>query len=202
MLWVNHGSFSGSVEEHQNEYAHGSAARLAISLKSVADSNVDTMSAEPNAESTCLSRSERSISSLSSSVNAQAEELANKRVRKSLSSMSRPSSDNISKELLTTMPDELLLLIVRCVCAHNIETDWECSNCNPYWYGWYCDECQRTNEIQYWSEREHYGSCDQSCGCCRTRNWDWAGCELCEDLLELTRTCRRMRNQLKTYNGR
>ena len=79
--------------------------------------NVDTMSAEPNAESTCLSKSERSIWSLSSSVNAQAHVLANKRVRKSLSSMSRPSSDNISKELLTTMLDESLLLIVRCVGA-------------------------------------------------------------------------------------
>ena len=132
------------------------------------------MSAEPNAESTSLSRSARSISSLSSSVNAQAEVLANKRVRKSLSSMSRLSSDNISKELLTTMPDELLLLIVRCVGAHNL----------------------------LWSEREHFGNCGQSCPCCRTSRWDWGGCELCEDLLELTRTCRRMRNQLKTYNGR
>ena len=56
------------------------------------------------------------------------------------SSAAQPASDSTAAELPSAISCESLLLTVRYVGAHNLETVWPCSQCNPYWYDWYCHE--------------------------------------------------------------
>ena len=100
-----------------------------------------------------------------------------------------------------SIPSESVSLIVRYVGAHNLETIWPCSECNPYWYNWYCHECQKTNTFLYWSQRWHHGHCGQGCCCCRSELGADCGCPACDDLWRLKATCHTMRDLLKTYNG-
>ena len=127
---------------------------------------------------------------------------AHKQIRGSASSAAQPASDSTAAELPSAIFRESLLLTVRYVGAHNLETVWPCSQCNPYWYDWYCHECQLVNKYLYWSPRLHFGYCGQSCGCCRSEQAEFGACQACDDLLTLKRTCVTMRDLLKTYNGR
>ena len=125
-----------------------------------------------------------------------------KDIRGSACSAAQPASDSTAAEILFAIPCESVLLTVRYVGAHNLETVWQCSQCNPYWYDWYCQECQLVNKFLYWSPSLHFGHCGQSCGCCRSEQADFGPCAACDDLVSLKRTCVRMRFLLKTYNGR
>ena len=133
---------------------------------------------------------------------------------KSVCSAAQPASVSTSALLAYAMPETLLVLIVRYVGAHNLETFWTCSKCNPYWYNWYCRGCKRVNKYRHWTRRRHYGHSDyttteadvpwtlrQSCGCCRSEHRDSFPCEACDDLWELKGTCHTMRDLVKTYNG-
>ena len=132
----------------------------------------------------------------------------------SLGSASQPADHHPNQEMrrsrkaarctaqLLALPQESLLFVVQCVGAHNLEAIWECSQCNPYWYNWYCQECRKVNQYLHWTFRNHFGECDQSCGCCRSEDGSWGGCSCCDALLELQATCRRMRAILNKYNGR
>ena len=112
------------------------------------------------------------------------------------------ASDSTAAQLTSIIPHESALLIVPYLGAHQLETMWECKECNPYWYNWYCKKCQKSNKFLYWTLRKHFGHCGQSCGCCRSQFGDaWGRCECCDDLLILKTTCRTMRDLLKTYNG-
>ena len=131
------------------------------------------------------------------------------------SSAAQLASDSNAVRLASAIPCEAVLLIVGYVGAHNLETLWTCSQCNPYWYNWYCHECQDINRNLRWSPKFHFGHCGQSCGCCRSANGQrrlglahgqrrqWIGfpCEFCCDLWNLKRTCHTMKDLLKTYNG-
>ena len=119
----------------------------------------------------------------------------------SVSSAEQPASDSGAAQLVSAIPGELLLRIVRFVGAHNLETIWTCSECKPYWYNWYCDECQMVNRFLHWSPRLHYGHCGQSCDCCRSANREVFPCEFCDDLWNLKGTCQTMRDLVKTYNA-
>ena len=117
-------------------------------------------------------------------------------------SAAQPASSSTVAQLISKIPRESVLLIVRYVGAHNLETFWRCTDCNPYWYNWYCHECRKFNTFLHWSPRLHYGHCGQSCGCCRWENAEcFGGCEACEDLWNLKGTCHTMRDLLKTYSG-
>ena len=54
----------------------------------------------------------------------------------SVSSAEQPASDSGAAQLVSAIPRELILPIVRFVGAHNLETICTCSECNPYWYNW------------------------------------------------------------------
>ena len=125
-----------------------------------------------------------------------------KDIRGSACSAAQPASDSTAAEILLAIPREPVLLIVRYVGAHNLETFWQCSQCNPYWYDWYCQECQMVNQFLYWSPRLHFGHCGQSCGCCRSEQAEFGTCAACDDLVSVKRTCVTMLFLLKTYNGR
>ena len=118
-----------------------------------------------------------------------------------VSSAEQPASDSGAARPVSAIPRELILPIVRFVGAHNLETIWTCSECKPYWYNWYCDECQMVNRFLHWSPRLHYGYCGQSCDCCRSANREVFPCECCDDLWNLKGTCRTMRDLVKTYNA-
>ena len=132
----------------------------------------------------------------------------------SLSSAVQPASDSAAAQPLSAFPSESILLIVRYVGAHNLERNWPCSECNPYWYNWRCHRCKRVNNYRRWTRRRHYGHSDyitteadvpwtlrQRCGCCRSEHRDSFPCEACDDLWELKGTCPTMRDLVKTYNG-
>ena len=128
---------------------------------------------------------------------------------KSVCGAVQPASVSTSALLAYAIPETLLVLIVRYVGAHNLETFWTCSKCNPYWYNWYCRGCKRVNKYQHWTPRLHYGhertgsglTVRQSCGCCRSQHRDSFPCEACDDLWELKGTCHTMQDLVKTYNG-
>ena len=127
---------------------------------------------------------------------------------RSASSAAQPASDSTAAQLVPVIPSEPVLLIVRYVGAHNLETIWTCTECNPYWYNWYCHECRLVNKYLYWSPRSHFGYCGHCCGCCRSaapgngeHAWKSEICEACDDLWNLKRTCHTMRDAVKTYNG-
>ena len=134
----------------------------------------------------------------------------------SLSSAEQPASHSGGAKPLSVIPREVLLPIVRFVGAHNLETIWSCSDCNPYWYDWFCDECLEntghtacfsSGRFLRWSPSSHYGCCADSCGCChmceccRSENMDVFPCEFCESLRNLKGTCRTMRDLVKTYDA-
>ena len=100
------------------------------------------------------------------------------------------------------VPCESILLIVRYVGAHDLQTIWECSKCEPYWYNWYCKKCQHSNTFLYWTPRKHFGHCGMSCGCCLSKAGAPWGCDACDDLWQLQATCPTMRDLLKKYKGR
>ena len=135
----------------------------------------------------------------SSSDSMERDRAATDRQSNSLSSAEQPASDSAAAQLVSAIPRELILPIVRFVGAHNLETIWTCSECKPYWYNWYCDECQMVNRFLHWSPRLHYGHCGQSCDCCRSANREVFPCEFCDDLWNLKGTCQTMRDLVKTY---
>ena len=134
----------------------------------------------------------------------------------SLSSAEQPASHSARAQPLSVIPREVLLPIVRFVGAHNLETIWSCSECNPYWYDWSCDECLKdtghtacwsSGRFLRWSPSSHYGCCGDRCRCChmceccRSENRDVFPCEFCEDLRNLKGTCRTMQDLVKTYDA-
>ena len=134
----------------------------------------------------------------------------------SLSSAEQPASHSGGAKPLSVIPREALLPIVRFVGAHNLETIWSCSKCNPYWYDWFCDECLKdtghtacfsSGRFERWSPGSHYGCCGDLCGCCRmceccrSAKMDIFPCEFCENLRNLKRTCRTMQDLVKTYDA-
>lgn len=125
---------------------------------------------------------------------------AHKKTFRPASSAEQPASDSIAAQLDISIPCELVLDIVRFVGAHNLETIWECSECNPYWYDWYCHQCQLPCRYEYWSSIRHFGYCGLNCGCCRSER-EGTGCGACEDLLKLKGTCLTMWALVKTYSG-
>ena len=134
----------------------------------------------------------------------------------SLSSAEQPASHSGGAQPLSVLPREVLLLMVRFVGAHNLETIWSCSECNPYWYDWSCHECLKdtgyracgsSGRFLRWSPSSHYGCCGRWCNCChmceccRSENRDVFPCEFCENLRNLKGTCRTMRDLVKTYDA-
>ncbi len=134
----------------------------------------------------------------------------------SLSSAEQPASHSGGAQPLSVLPKEVLLLMVRFVGAHNLETIWSCSECNPYWYDWSCHECLKdtgyracgsSGRFLRWSPSSHYGCCGRWCNCChmceccRSENRDVFPCEFCENLRNLKGTCRTMRDLVKTYDA-
>ena len=105
-------------------------------------------------------------------------------------------------QLTSAIARDSVLLIVRYVGAHDLETDWGCSKCNPYWYNWYCKKCEKSNKFLYWTPWKHFGHCGMNCGCCLSRAGAPWGCDACDDLWQLQATCPTMRDLLKTYKGR
>lgn len=69
-------------------------------------------------------------------------------------------------------------LIVRYLGAHIPEAIWTCSECNPYWYNWYCTTCHWLNRPLNWTPTQHFGCCakysklrrrrPEKCLCCRS----------------------------------
>lgn len=100
------------------------------------------------------------------------------------------------------IPDQLISLIGRFVGAHNLETIWECTECNPYWYGWKCRCCGLVNQSEYWSQKWHFGYCWAAdlCGCCRSATIG-SGCAACDDVRNLKRTCHVTYEALRTSSG-
>jgi len=83
--------------------------------------------------------------------------------------------------------------IVRFVGARDLEAQWVCTECNPYWHNWYCYQCHKTNHILRWTPAAHFGQCGQSCGCCRFAEGESFGsCEACENIQPLRLTSRFM----------
>ena len=134
----------------------------------------------------------------------------------SLSSVEQPASHSGGAQPLSVIPREVLLLMVRFVGAHNLETIWSCSECNPYWYDWSCHECLKdtghtacgsSGRFLRWSPSSHYGCCGRLCNCChmceccRSENRDVFPCEFCENLRNLKGICRTMRDLVKTYDA-
>ena len=119
----------------------------------------------------------------------------------SVSNAEQPAFDSAGTQLVSVIPRELILPMVRFVGAHNLETIWTCSECKPYWYNWYCDECKTANRFLHWSPRLHYGHCGQSCDCCRSANREVFPCEFCDDLWNLKGTCHTMWDLVKTYDA-
>lgn len=128
------------------------------------------------------------------------------------SSAVQPASASTAAPLLSAIPSEALLAIIGYVGAHNLGIIWECSACDPYWYDWYCDKCQLRINYSTWSNTRHFGycnlpsrndymvNCDNFCGCCRSKS-DGSGCEACDHLRDLKRTCHAMLDFLKAYSG-
>ena len=104
---------------------------------------------------------------------------------------------------LPSLPPETFTLILRFVGAHDLESDWTCAYCNPYWYDWYCEQCAMYNNFLRWTPTKHFGHCGQSCGCCRSEVGEGFGsCEACDGLMMLSATSRRLRSQVGSYDGR
>ena len=106
------------------------------------------------------------------------------------------------------IPKETVLQIISFVGTHNLKAIWPCSQCSPYWYGWYCTDCKLVSKYRNWSHKDHFGRCRRSfcsahgdfCGCCR-RAKGLIGCHSCDALCKLKGTCHTMRILLKTYSG-
>ena len=121
---------------------------------------------------------------------------------RSASSADQPASNRTVAQLTSHIAKESVLLILCYLGAHNLEIWWPCTECNPYWYNWYCGECQMRNKFLHWTPRLHFGFCGMNCGCCRNENEEYGWGAECENLLNLKRTCRGMEDVVKTYDGR
>ena len=175
-----------------------------MSASSAAQLASDSTAAQSVFVSSSLNSAEQPAASLRSKRAKHRRAAAPKRMLMCASSAAQPASNTVAASLASAIPSESLLLIVRYMAAHNLETTWPevCSECNPYWYNWYCHECQQVNRFLPWSPTLHFGHCDQSCSCCRSANGDLlGGCTDCDNLWNLKVTCSRMRDLLKTYSG-
>ena len=99
------------------------------------------------------------------------------------------------------LPDTAFEIIFRFVGAHDLQVDWNCIACNPYWYGWHCPGCHIPLRFLLWTPRYHYGYCGPKCGCCLTA-WGYWGCLACYDLYSWKVTSRNAREQLRQFDGR
>ena len=102
-----------------------------------------------------------------------------------------------------TLPSLTWPFIFPFVGAHILaQEDWHCSQCKPRWHNWYCRHCGESVPPA-WTPQKHFGSCGQSCSCCRFKVGDLFGyCEACEDLWFLKATSGEVRLALLSYNGR
>ena len=132
----------------------------------------------------------------SSSDSMERDRAATDRQSNSLSSAEQPASDSAAAQLASAIH-----YAMRHVGAHNLETIWTCSECNPGWYNWYCRVCKRCNKYLRWSPRKHFGHCGMCCSCCRSATGEHGWCEECDALWNLKTTCPTMRDLVKTYNG-
>ena len=121
---------------------------------------------------------------------------------RSASSADQPASNKTVAQLTSNIAEESVLLILCYLGAHNLEIRWPCTECNPYWYNWYCGECQMRNTFLHWTPTSHFGFCGMNCGCCRHKHGEDGWCDECDDLLNLKLTCRGMEEVVKTYDGR
>ena len=96
----------------------------------------------------------------------------------------------------------VIMWIIRFVGAHNLEVGWICTECNPYWYDWYCYQCRFSNWFLHWTPTGHYGQCGENCGCCRFREDAFLGpCGECLDLYAMSMTSCAMRGLILHYDG-
>ena len=96
----------------------------------------------------------------------------------------------------------VIMWIIRFVGAHNLEVGWICTECNPYWYDWYCYQCRFSNWFLHWTPTGHYGQCGENCGCCRFREDAFLGpCGECLDLYAMSMTSCAMRGLIHHYDG-
>lgn len=161
--------------------------------------NIERIFRKPLWRDLILSSAEQPALSLQSNVKMAAAALNYKSASLpavSASNSAHPASDSIASQL----PEAILPAIVQFVGAHNLETIWECSACNPYWYDWYCHDCELVNKFLYWSHRTHFGYCGLCCGCCRSAEGK-SGCEACDELWNLKATCQPMRDQVRKFSG-
>ena len=121
---------------------------------------------------------------------------------------SEPNTAQANLHVSTNLPSPTLPslswpLIFRFVGAHILQQeDWPCSQCKPSWHSWYCQRC-RMCVPPAWTCQKHFGSCGQSCSCCRFERWEALGsCEECEDLWVLKATSGEVRLALLSYDGR
>ena len=121
---------------------------------------------------------------------------------------SEPNAAQANLHVSTNLPSPTLPslswpLIFRFVGAHILQQeDWPCSQCKPSWHSWYCQRC-RMCVPPAWTCQKHFGSCGQSCSCCRFEHWEALGsCEECEDLWVLKATSGEVRLALLSYDGR
>ena len=94
-------------------------------------------------------------------------------------------------------------LVLPWIGSHDIAAEsWDCDLCFPWWYGWHCNVCHKSVPLR-WTQKNHFGMCEQSCGCCRSRNWEdfGSGCESCEALIYIMRCSRHCRVVVSAYDG-
>ena len=120
-----------------------------------------------------------------------------------LQTLQTPQSlEQINSDMPASLPMASWSLIFRYVGAHNLEENWTCSQCQPWWHKWYCEHC-KLPVPPAWTNEKHFGQCGQGCGCCRFLMWEELGyCETCENLWILKVTCHEMRQALRSYDGR
>ena len=121
---------------------------------------------------------------------------------------SEPNTAQANLHVPTNLPSPMLPsltwpFIFPFVGAHILaQEDWHCSQCKPRWHNWYCRHCGESVPPA-WTPHKHFGSCGQSCSCCRFEHWEALGsCEECEDLWILKATSDEVRLALLSYNGR
>ena len=74
----------------------------------------------------------------------------------------------------------------------HVPSPWDCHDCDPSWSGWHCLTCCQFVPCRFhrtWNPVDHWGSCGQSCPCCRAFE-AFGGCEQCEDTTVLLGTCK------------
>ena len=116
--------------------------------------------------------------------------------------VSEPNTAQANLHVSTNLASPTWPLVFRFVGAHNLEQDWPCSQCKPWWHNWYCQRCG-LSVPPAWTCQKHFGNCGQSCGCCRFEMGEAYGyCEACETLWVLKATSCEVRLALLSYDGR